>query len=90
MTVTAGANLGLGSITCTLPFQAATTGNNQQWTGSGVVGGGAGYLVVANVNQGATTATLLANTNAAQSPGTAGDGWANTNYMTFNLWYETV
>lgn len=90
MTVTAGANLGTGSLSCTLPFQAATTGNNQQWVGSGVLGGGAGYLVIAAVAQSATTASLLANTNAAQSPGTAGDGWSNGNFLTFNLWYETV
>lgn len=90
MTVTAGANLGLGTITCTLPFQAANPGNNQQWTGNGVLGGGAGYLITATVAGGSNTATCYANTNAAQSPGTAGDGWANGNYMTFNLWYETV
>jgi hypothetical protein len=90
MTVTAGANLGTGAITCTLPFQAASVGNNQQWAGSGVLGGGAGYLVVATVTSGSNTAQLFANTNGAQNPGGAGDAWANGNYMTFNLWYETV
>lgn len=90
MTVSSGANLGTGVITCTLPFQAANPGNNQQWEGNGVLGGGTGYIIVSTVSGGSTTATLLANTNIAQSPGAAGDGWANSNFLTFNMWYETV
>lgn len=90
MTVSSGANLGTGAISCTLPFQAASPGNNQQWTGEGILGGGAGYLLVATVSGGSNTAVMFANTNGAQNPGGAGDAWTNGSYMTFNLWYETV
>lgn len=90
MTVSSGANLGTGAISCTLPFQAASPGNNQQWTGNGIVGGGPGYLIVATVSGGSNTAAIFANTNGAQNPGGAGDTWANGSYMTFNLWYETI